>query len=300
MTQNAFSCLKNTKVSELEIFSRENNYTIDTVKKIRLEFPDAEIYLLVGTDMFESLHTWKDIDKLLEIVKPLLLSRDVIKISSSNLRDMLPARKGKEYLTAENYAYIIKHRYYNAKPDWDWLRERAHSFLEETRIPHVDACEIEAVKLAKHWNADQDDAREAAILHDITKKLDFSQNMCIIAEHGVVIGILGNHEEKLLHSITGALIAKTEFGVSDTVSNAIKWHTTGRANMTMLEKIIYLADYIEATRDFPGVDTLRNTAYSCIDKAMIIGLEMTVNDLIARGIEPNKATYEAISDLKKH
>jgi len=297
MTQNAFHNFDKISVSDLEVYSHDNNYTIDTVSKVQREHPDATLLLLVGTDMYESLYNWKDSETLLETVKPVLLPRDVIKISSSELRTMLPLRGGRNFISDLNYAYIIKYRLYGAKPDWNWLRECAHSMLSPLRIPHVDACEAEALRLAERWNVDPDDAREAAILHDITKKLDFSQNMCIIAEHGMIIEKLGFHEEKLLHSITGALLAQSEFGVSDKVADAIKWHTTGRADMTMLEKVIYIADYIEATRDFPGVDALRRVAYDNIDEAMIIGLEMTVSDLKSRGISPNKATYESLNNL---
>ena len=298
MTKNAFAGLDNVKVSDMEIHSRKRNYTVDSVKEIKDEYTDSELMLLVGTDMYNSLDTWKDSADLLKSVTPVLLSRDIVNISSSELREMLPKRKGSQYLKDSNYAYIIKHRLYNAKPNWDWLREKAHLQLNPLRIPHVDACEAEVQLLAKHWGVDADDAREAAILHDITKKLDFSQNMCIIAEHGKDFNNIKKHEEKLLHSITGALLAKSEYGVSDNVASAIKWHTTGKSQMSMLEKIVYIADYIEATRDFPGVDNLRRLAYEDIDKAMVTGLEMTVSDLTARGIVPNASTFEALQDLK--
>ena len=299
MTQNAFAFTNKAIVSDVEVYSSDNNYTIDTVLKIKHEYPKTHLFLLVGTDMFESLETWKDSEALLKLVSPVLLPRNVINISSSEIRAMLPLRKGREYLADSNYSYIIKHRLYGAKPDWDWLRECSHSMLSALRIPHVDACEVAAIQLAEHWGVCRDDAREAAILHDITKKLDFSENMCIIAEHGISSEKFGIHEEKLLHSITGALIAQTDFGVSDDVANAIKWHTTGKANMTMLEKILYLADYIEATREFPGLERLRKVAYENIDKAMIMGLEMTIDDLKSRGIEPCVASYEALEDLRK-
>jgi len=299
MTKNAFSLLKNTKISDLEIYSKENNYTIDSVEKIQKEYPNAETLLLVGTDMYNSIDTWKDSERLLKKVTPVLLPRNVIPISSSEIREMLPLRKGREFLADSNYAYIIKYRLYGAKPDFDWLSEKALSMLNPLRIPHVKACQTEAVRLAKRWGVDPDDAREAAILHDITKKLDFSQNMCIIAENGNSVNLINKNEEKLLHAITGAILAKSEFGVSDEVADAIKWHTTGRAKMSMLEKIIYIADYIEATRSFPGVDRLRIAAYENIDDAMMIGLEMTVSDLKSRGITPNESTFSAISDLGK-
>jgi len=298
MTQNAFKDIKNAEVSDIEIYSNDNNYTIDTIKKLQKKYPDAEFMLLVGNDMYETLDTWKESTELLKIVTPVLLSRAVINISSSELREMLPYRRGREFLDESNYAYIIKNRLYNAKPDWVWLREEAHSMLSPLRVPHVRACENEAVDLAKRWGVNVDDAREAAILHDITKKLDFSQNMCIIAKHGLSVSLLGSNEEKLLHSITGALMATSEFGVSKTVAEAIKWHTTGKSGMSMLDKIIYIADYIESTRDFPGVGDLRRLAYDNIDEAMITGLEMTVSDLNARGITPNKSTLDALDDLK--
>jgi len=296
MTQNAFSSLEYTGVSDLEIYSKNRNYTIDTVRKIKNEYPNSDLLLLVGTDMYETIETWKDHNQLLQTVTPILLPRDKIKISSSEIRQMLPLRKGKEYLTDENYSYIIKHRLYGAKPDFDWLREKAHSMLTPLRIPHVTACEKEAVRLAERWNVNTENAREAAIMHDITKKLDFSQNMCIIAEHGISDLNPLKHEEKLLHSITGSLLAQSEFGVSDEVADAIKWHTTGRAKMSMLEKVIYIADYIESTRDFPGIDILREAAYKDINKALTIGLNMTIDDLETRGITPNKSTYDALSE----
>jgi len=298
MTKNAFADSENTKVIDLEIYSREKNYTIDSVLFLQREHPGSEFFLLVGNDMYDSIDTWKDSDELLKIVTPVLLSRFVIDISSSAIREMLPARKGREFIDDQNYSSIIKHRYYGAKPDWDWLREKAHFMLDPLRIPHVDACEIEALRLAERWGVDLDDAHEASILHDITKKLDFTENMCIIAEHGIKLGKLGRNEEKLLHSLTGALLAQSDFGVSKPVADAIKWHTTGRAQMSMLEKVIYIADYIESTRDFPGVDKLRKLAYDNIDEAMIMGLKMTVEDLNQRGISPNKATFEALSDLQ--
>ena len=299
MTQNAFKLSDKTIVSDMEVYSNTNNYTIDTVINIKHKYPKAKLFLLVGTDMYESLKSWKDSEALLELVTPVLLPRNVIKISSSEIREILPLRKGREYLSESNYVYIIKHRLYDAKPDWDWLRERSHSMLNPLRAPHVDACEAAAMQLAKHWNINQDDAREAAILHDIAKKLDFSENMCIIAKHSLLLEQFGNHEEKLLHSITGALIAQSEFGVSDEVAGAIKWHTTGKAQMSTLEKVIYLADYIEATRDFSGVEQLRKAAYENIDNAMIMGLEMTIDDLKSRGIEPCAASYDALNDLRK-
>jgi nicotinate-nucleotide adenylyltransferase len=104
-------------------------------------------------------------------------------------------------------------------------------------------------------------------------------------------------EVKLLHAKTGAAIARARFGASDGVYNAIMWHTTGRADMTLLEKILYIADYIEPTRDFDGVEELRRLAYEDIDRAVLRGLQMSIDDMKARGIVPHVRTEEAINWL---
>ena len=299
MTMNAFSNTPDVIVSDIEIFSTDSNYSIDTVKEIKRQYPDSDLFLLVGTDMYETLDTWKDSHELLTLITPIQMSREDVKISSTELRDMLIARNGLPYISDSNYSLIIKNRLYGAKPNWNWLREHAHSMLDPLRIPHVEACEQEAVRLAERWNADIDEAREAAILHDITKKLDFTENMRIITVSGIPVPNIETGSEKLLHQITGSLLAKTEFGVSYAVSDAIRWHTTGRANMSLLEKIIYIADYIEATRDFPGVNELREKAYTNIDEAVVMGLEMTVDDLLSRGIEPSQDTNAALIHLKR-
>ena len=299
MTKNAFSKQENTIISDVEIFSTDICYTIDTIKKLNSKYPKAELFLLLGNDMFDSLQAleWKDSEELLSLVTPVLLPRNIIPISSTELREKLPLREGCDYISDENYSLIIKSRLYDAKPNWDWLRSKAHEMLDPGRIPHVDACEIEAMHLAKRWNVNIDDAREAAILHDITKKLDFTENLCIIAENGQEQGELKKGEEKLLHAITGSLLAKSMFGMSDAVTEAIRWHTTGKFGMSMLEKIIYIADYTESTRDFPEVSELRRKAEDNIDDAVVMGLEMTVSDLLNRGIQPSTVTYGALYDL---
>ena len=325
MTMTAFWNVEKTIVSNIEAKNPGPSYAVDTVIKIRHIYPEAELFLLVGTDMYLTLETWKDYEKLLNTVTPAVFSRNtndrkqikcysrvlferygittetiinkVVQISSSEIRKMLTKREGVRYINDTNYSYIIKNRLYNAKPDWDWLRERAYSMLKPERIQHVSGCEKEALLLAKRWNVDPDDAREAAILHDITKRLGLIENIKIMEDRDIKVGKLEYAEEKLLHSRTGALLAKDVFGVSDAVADAIMWHTTGKAGMSMLEKVIYLADYIEPTREFPDVDLLRKLAYENLDAAMKMGLEISIADIRSRGITPNHTTIDALSDL---
>ena len=105
---------------------------------------------------------------------------------------------------------------------------------------------------------------------------------------------------KLLHSKTGAAIARDVFGVPDDIYWAIYWHTTGKADMSTLEKVLYLADYMEPTRDFPGVEELRELTRRDLDAALRLGLEMSVEDLKERGVPVHHNTMEALNWVLEH
>ena len=90
-------------------------------------------------------------------------------------------------------------------------------------------------------------------------------------------------------------MARDIFGVKDAVYEAIRWHTTGKPDMTTLEKVLYMADYIEPSRDFDGVDELRRLAYTDLDAAMVLGLKMSLEDLEAGGITPHENTVQALN-----
>ena len=104
---------------------------------------------------------------------------------------------------------------------------------------------------------------------------------------------------KILHALTGSLVAQRIFGENEAVVNAIRHHTTGRAGMSLLEKIIYVADYMEPNRDFPGVEELRHLAFSDLDAALQLGLEMTLSMLQSRGAQISAASLEALDSLKQ-
>ena len=101
-----------------------------------------------------------------------------------------------------------------------------------------------------------------------------------------------------MHAKTGAAVAKYVFGEPEEVVEAIRWHTTGKAGMSVLEKVLYLADYIEPNRDFPGVEELRQACYRSLDEGLLMGLQMTADEMNQRGNPIHKNTLEALSELK--
>jgi len=318
--------MENSEVSDIEIIRGGISYTADTVKALKALYPGAEFWLLLGNDMLCSFESWKSFDWLCKNVSICALSRlndksdmelcarrlnqkygvktvfaqnNAIEISSSELREMLMQRGGREYLDGDVYAFIIKNRLYGAQPDFSWLREKAIEMLSVKRVPHVLGCEQEAVKLAARWGADEDAARSAAILHDITKKLDLKEQLILCEKYAIMTDTAESKEVKLLHSKTGAAVAEKIFGMPEEVCDAIKWHTTGRPGMSLLEKIIYMADYIEPGRDFPGVDVLRESAYRNLDEALVKGLEMSIESVEEQGKIPHPNTLSAIEYLKR-
>ena len=201
------------------------------------------------------------------------------------------------------YGYILREKLYGTAADLknlslEQLRPVALSCLNHRRIPHVLGTEQEAVRLAERWGADAEKARRAALLHDCTKKLSLPEQLALAERFHVPLDEMERREIKLLHAKTGAGIAEAVFGTDEEITNAIRWHTTGRGDMTLLEKVLYLADYIEPTRVFPGVEALRRTCYEDLDAGLLLGLEMTIGEMETRNAPIHPKTLEARDALK--
>ena len=179
------------------------------------------------------------------------------------------------------------------------LRKQAYKWLDKKRVPHVQGCEEEAVKLALRWGENPEAAAAAAILHDCTKNRSDKEQLKLFRQYALKCDEALLLAPQLYHAITGAAVAKDIFSMPEAICSAIRWHTTGRPDMTRLEKIIYLADYIEPTRSFPGLEQLRKLAYENIDAAVALGLSMTMNEIRSKGREPYYLTQDAYEYYKE-
>ena len=229
----------------------------------------------------------------------------LVEVSSTQVRDMLDRGEGEKYLAPAVYGYILMNGLYDTQADLKHLdipqlRACSYSMVLQKRVPHIRGTEEEAMRLAKHWGADVTIAQRAAILHDCTKYLELEPHLELCRKYGVELDELEQRAVKLLHSKTGACIAKYIFGEPDEVYDAIFWHTTGKADMTLMEKILYMADYIEPNRDFEGVEEMRRLAYTDLDKAMLTGIEMTIEDMRERGNPIHHNTQEAQAWFRDH
>ena len=321
------------EVSDIELQREGPSYSYLTVEQLRTQYPDAELILLMGTDMFLSFHTWREPERITKEAtlgvffrgekgerekilakkhqleeagaKVELVENRILNISSTQLRRLIAFRCAGEFLPEGVYEFIRENGLYDTDANWknlpmEQLEAVVLRLLNPNRVNHVLGCRDTAVELAKRWGADETDAARAGLLHDITKALDGPLQLTLCREYGTILDEFGCKYPKTLHALTGSLVADRIFGETQAVVSAICHHTTAKAGMSLLEKIIYVADYMEPCRNFPGVERLRELAFSDLDAALKLGLEMTLEHLRNLGDEVSPASREALEFLNKH
>ena len=320
------------EVSDIELNREGPSYTYETVAQLKECYPQAELVVLMGTDMFLSFPSWRCPQKILagaalavayrgdrqerqevarmqrqlesQGAKVYLLENQVTEISSTQLRRMLAFGCADSFLSPGVGDYIRQNGLYDTGADWhrlpmEQLGQVVRRLLKPNRVAHVLGCRDTAVELAQRWGADPVDAARAGLLHDITKALDGPLQLTLCQAYGKMLDDFSRKYPKTLHAFTGSLVARRIFGENDAVVEAIACHTTGKADMNLLETILYVADYMEPNRDFPGVERLRQAAFQDIQAALKLGLEMTLEHLKNQGSEVSPQSREALDWLNR-
>lgn len=301
------------KACSIEFGRPGKSYTSDTLRELKRQYPDDTLYLLMGTDMFLSLHTWhepqvicqhsvivgfrrqEDPEDEMEAQKKNLeasfgarvelVDNQPLEISSTQLRRMLVLGGAAHYSIPSVLEYIRAHGLYGTGRDYrnlpmEELRDVATSLLKPRRVQHVLGCAKTAKALAERYGANPVLAERAGLLHDITKAMDGPDQLLLLDEYDIIVSDFERNHPKLLHAKTGAGVAQHLFGECDQVVSAIYWHTTGKPDMALMEKIVYIADYMEPTRNFPGVEELRKAVFADLDRGLLRGFEMCIAELI--------------------
>lgn len=320
------------EVSDLEIRREGRSYTWDTIQALRAQYPEAEFTLLLGSDMFCGFGKWIHAEEISREVKLAVLSRGekreqqeiasaavslnawgaratvvpnpVTEISSTQVRRLLAFGCGDEFLPGGVAEYIHENKLYDTAANWkhlpmEQLEPIVIRLLNPNRVRHVLGCRDTCVALAEKWGADVTDAARAGILHDITKALDGPLQLTLCRAYGKILDDFSRKYPKTLHALTGSLVARRIFGENEHVVSAIRSHTTGKPNMNLLETIVYVADYMEPNRDFPGVEQLRALAFSDLRGALKLGLEMTLEHLKNQGCEVSPESRAALDYLNR-
>lgn len=182
----------------------------------------------------------------------------------------------------------------NTQQDYETI---LRPLLSEKRLHHSICVAKAAVELARRWGADENKAYTAGMLHDIMKDTPREKQLKYMQEFGIILSDIQKKTPKIWHQMCGAAYLEHRLGIQDRdILDAVRYHTTGRAGMSLLEKVIFTADYISDDRDYDGVEELRKAAFRSLEEAMLIGLSFTVEDLASQKLPIASDTFMAYNE----
>ena len=289
-------------VSDLEIKRDGKSYTVDTVTELKKSYPDDELYLIMGSDMLLSFHRWYRYEDILSVVTvcattrqgdisieelkkyscevlkkdTLIIDFEPFECSSTKVRNALLSADDASLMVPQKVlAYIIEKGLYT--DEYTEVRKLLRSKLDDYRYIHSLGVADSARELAKIYGADEEKAYFAGLLHDVAKNMPKDEQLSFIEKGGISLSDAEKNNPKLWHAMAGECYLRLNMGITDPeILGSVRYHTTGKAGMTLLEKIIYVADYISAERNYPDVDVMRDLSLNhSLDKAAIYSLQYT-------------------------
>ncbi|MDI3312610.1 MAG: bis(5'-nucleosyl)-tetraphosphatase (symmetrical) YqeK [Thermoanaerobacterium sp.] len=182
--------------------------------------------------------------------------------------------------------------------DFEFFADKLKKLLSDERFKHSLGVMETSEKLAVRYGADVEKAKIAGLLHDCAKNLREDELIVLANKYGIDLDDVLEKSPTLLHGPVGGYLIEEYFGIhDDEIKRAIMIHTTGDKDMTLLDKIIFLADYIEPNRKFDGVEDLREAAYKNLDTAVIMALDETIKYVIEKGQLLYNKTVIARNDM---
>ena len=309
------------------------NYTVLTLEMLARQYPGAELYLAIGSDMllsFDGWHRWQDILRLAHLVVTSRNTGDIpalqakaeqldpggsrvlfapvtaLPMASSDIRARLAGGESCENeLPALVQRVIAREGLYRAKGDGantgsvKQAKELVRGRLSDKRYEHTINVKKMAVKLAKRYGADEEKAALAAILHDSAKEISKDEMREIMRQYPQYAEGGESRPTPVWHGICASILARTQWGVEDeAILSAIACHTAGKPGMSKLDKIVYLADMTSAERDWPGVNKLRKLELKDLDAAMLAALKQTNDFVLSQGKPLDPVSKAAYDDIK--
>ncbi len=320
MCRLAAAALDRVEVSALELERTGPSYTVDTLTRLREEYPDAQLWLVVGTDMVLSFDRWRQPGEIARLCRLAVVARDEsdrqsIAQKAGELRERLglgvdvihcPALPMSSTQVRESLdpallhpavaGYVQRNRLY--LPSLTQLRAEVERRVSPKRMAHTLGCERLAAQMAERFGLPDYDARAAAILHDCTKALTEKEQLTLTEKWHIIIDYDETDFPALIHADTGAETALREFHMPREIADAIRTHTTGDKAMTALQKLLYVADLCEESRTWPGVEALRALALTDLEKAYAAALKQTIGFIRGQGREPYYRTIQALNAVE--
>lgn len=277
MLKLAIEGIDKFEISDLEIKRAGYTYTKDTVVYFKENYPDDELYFLIGTDTLFMLEKWympeylfknlifivakrgdaDSVAKAEELKEKFnadirFMHNDIIDISSTEIREEFDNKSYDEFnnrfFDKKVFEYIKENHLYKEMNDAEMITLLSKE-LKESRLMHTFGVIDTATSLAKAYQADIKKCERAALLHDCAKYMPLEDMIAICERNFVELNDLEKSKDSLLHAKAGACLAYEKYGIKDKeILDAIKYHTTGKPDMSLIEKIIFVSDFIEPGR----------------------------------------------------
>ncbi len=311
-TSMLFADIRGAMVSDWEINKGGKSYSIETISYLTAQYPEYEIYFLMGSDMFLSFESWYQFEKLANMCTLIVASRD--EEDREKLKPMAQRLEGeygakcimlsgavykksstevREGGSDDDLSLEIRYYLYGASA-LDSLFEYLKQQLTPEKYEHSLRVAEYALKLAKIHGADEGQVYLASLLHDVTKCWGKKKQLDFLHKKHYKLTYEDRQAPQIFHQISGALFARDHFGVKDKqILQAIKCHTTGKEKMTILDKILFLADSIEPARKYGGVEQMRSVAAKDLDQAVLMNFDRSIAYIVEKGFFLHPQTVAA-------
>ena len=311
------------QVSDLEIIRGGKSYTVDTVRELKKLYPDDELFLIIGSDMFLSFDRWYKFEEILENVTLCVATRendisaedlvsfakeklklgaddiiissvDAFVCSSTQVRNLIKEESDTEGILEKSVKGYIDMRKLYSDEYTSWRKLLKEKLLPKRYVHSLNVADS-ARDLAERYGYDTEKAYFAGLVHDIMKNASDEEQLQIMEKGGIILSRTEKNNPKLWHAMAGECYLRTEMGITDKeILSAVRYHTTGKAGMSLLDKIVYIADYISVERDYSDVDVMRELATEKgLDEAALYALKYSVATLSQKEklIHPDSIEY---------
>lgn len=308
------------EVSSIELDRGDRSYTVETLRELKKIYPEDELYFIIGSDMLSTFTQWYCWEEILTLAficaasrengyepdlsaytpeqkeRFVLLDIEPLEISSTQLRNMIAKGENSGLIDRKVFEFIKSKNLYD--DGLSAYRKIITEKLDEYRLNHSECVSECAAALAEQYGADVEKARLAGLLHDVMKNDGAKSHLDEIDKAGIELSLLEIANRKVWHQISGAAFLKNENIVTDEeILGAVRWHTTGRAGMTLLEKVVYIADFISADRDYPDVGIVRKLTQKSLEDAILYTTQYTIKKLVSAGLPVHPATVDCYNDM---
>lgn len=315
------------KVKKIESYSLERNYTYKTLLYLTKEYPENELYFIIGEDSFYDFPKWAKPDVIISLATIVVCVRDELNASfslkfenyirkfnldakcfvllqeekliasSTEIREAVTSGNIPKELDSAVYSYIMEHHLYMSHytlEDIEKAKAKLKEKLKKNRYTHTIGVMHTAASLAMAHSYPVEDAMMAGLLHDCAKYMSEEELLMECKKNKIAVTDAEKESPHLLHAKLGAFYACNKYNVNeDEILHAIEVHTTGCVNMNLLDKIIFVADYIEPNRNKAAhLNELRSLAFTDIDLTCCMILYDTINFLREKNDPIDETTYD--------